>query len=51
MALERRWHLLILLGYAALLLGQASVLGAKELWKAKAPNSCKFFIVTEPPQK
>jgi hypothetical protein len=39
------------LAYVALLLGQASVLGAKELWKAKAPNSCKFFIVTEPPQK
>jgi hypothetical protein len=30
--------------YAALLLGQASALGAKELWKTKAPNSCRFFI-------
>jgi hypothetical protein len=30
--------------YATLLLGQASVLGAKELWKTKAPNSRRFFI-------
>jgi hypothetical protein len=30
--------------YAALMLGQSSVLGAKELWKAKAPNNCHFFI-------
>jgi hypothetical protein len=30
--------------YAALLLGQATVLEAKELWKARAPNKCSFFV-------
>jgi hypothetical protein len=30
--------------YAALMLGQSSVLGCKELWKTKAPNNCRFFV-------
>jgi hypothetical protein len=30
--------------YAALFLGQAAVLGAKEPWKTKASNKCWFFI-------
>jgi hypothetical protein len=25
-------------------LGQSSLLGAKELWKTKAPNKCRFFV-------
>jgi hypothetical protein len=30
--------------YATLLLGQSSFLGAKELWKTKAPNKYRFFV-------
>jgi hypothetical protein len=30
--------------YNALFLGQCSLLGAKELWKTKAPNKCRFFV-------
>jgi hypothetical protein len=30
--------------YGALFLGQARLLGAKELWKSKAPNKCHFFV-------
>jgi hypothetical protein len=30
--------------YKALILGQAAVLGAKELLKAWAPNKCRFFV-------
>jgi hypothetical protein len=29
--------------YRALFLGQASILGAKELWRIKAPNNIRFF--------
>jgi uncharacterized protein involved in response to NO len=29
--------------YKALFLGQTSILGAKKVWKAKAPNKCRFF--------
>jgi hypothetical protein len=32
------------LAYAALLLGQTTVLGGKELWKARAPRKCHFFV-------
>lgn len=30
--------------YNAMFLGQTQVLGAKELWKVKAPNKCRFFV-------
>jgi hypothetical protein len=30
--------------YAALFMGQAAVLGVKELWKTKAPNKCRCFM-------
>jgi hypothetical protein len=30
--------------YAAMFTGQTQMLGAKELWKAKAPNKCRFFV-------
>jgi hypothetical protein len=29
--------------YATMFLGQLALLGAKELWKIKAPNEFKFF--------
>jgi hypothetical protein len=31
--------------YNAMFIGQTGVLGAKELWKVKAPNKCRFFCV------
>jgi hypothetical protein len=30
--------------YNAMFIGQTGVLGAKELWKVKAPNKCRFFL-------
>jgi hypothetical protein len=30
--------------YNTFFLGQTSLLGAKEMWKTKAPNKCRFFI-------
>jgi hypothetical protein len=30
--------------YTAWMLGQSSVLGARELWKTRAPNNCRFFM-------
>jgi hypothetical protein len=30
--------------YSALFLRQSSLLGAKELWKSKVPNKCRFFV-------
>jgi hypothetical protein len=30
--------------YQAMLAGESSVVGVKELWKAKASNKCRFFI-------
>jgi hypothetical protein len=30
--------------YAALMLGQLTMLGARELWKTRAPNNCRFFV-------
>jgi hypothetical protein len=30
--------------YRALFTGQSAVLGAKELWKSRAPNKCRFFV-------
>jgi hypothetical protein len=29
--------------YKAMFLGQTSILGAREVWKIKAPNKCRFF--------
>jgi hypothetical protein len=29
--------------YTAFLLGQTALAGAKELWKTKVPNKCRFF--------
>jgi hypothetical protein len=30
--------------YQAMFVGESSVMGVKEHWKAKAPNKCRFFI-------
>jgi hypothetical protein len=30
--------------YLAMFVGQSSILGAKELWKTKAPGKCRFFF-------
>jgi hypothetical protein len=30
-------------GYMAQFLGQTSIVGAKEVWKTKAPGKCRFF--------
>jgi hypothetical protein len=32
------------LAYGTLFLGQAQLLGPKELWKSKTPNKCRFFV-------
>jgi hypothetical protein len=32
------------LACGTLFLGQAQLLGPKELWKSKAPNKCRFFV-------
>jgi hypothetical protein len=31
--------------YESLFVGESSILGAKELWKSRAPNKCRFFIL------
>jgi hypothetical protein len=30
--------------YAAMFFGQASILGAKEVWKTRSPRKCVFFL-------
>jgi hypothetical protein len=30
--------------YESMFMGESSILGAKELWKSRAPNRCRFFI-------
>jgi hypothetical protein len=30
--------------YRALFLGQEAILGAREPWKTRAPNKCRFFL-------
>jgi fumarate reductase subunit D len=30
--------------YQSMFIGQSTVLGAKEIWKVKAPGKCKFFL-------
>jgi hypothetical protein len=36
--------------YTAMFFGEASILGAKELWKVRAPKKCKFFHLASPPR-
>jgi hypothetical protein len=30
--------------YTAMFVGESAILGAKELWRTRAPNKCRFFI-------